>query len=137
MARASRAVASQHKAAIEAASAKLIRERGPHAVSVAEIMANAGLTHGGFYGHFASKDDLVAVACRRAFEEGDQRWDRRIAGAGGDHQAARRALVAAYLTPRTATTPPKAALPPRWRPMWRAKTPTNPCARCTAKGSRR
>ncbi|MFP3755767.1 MULTISPECIES: TetR/AcrR family transcriptional regulator [Cupriavidus] len=99
MARASRAVASQHKAAIEAASAKLIRERGPHAVSVAEIMANAGLTHGGFYGHFASKDDLVAVACRRAFEEGDQRWDRRIAGAGGDRRTARRALVAAYLTP--------------------------------------
>lgn len=99
MARASRAVASQHKVAIEAASAKLFRERGPHAVSVAEIMANAGLTHGGFYGHFASKDDLVAVACRRAFEEGDQRWDRRIAGAGGDHQTARRALVAAYLTP--------------------------------------
>lgn len=99
MARASRAVASQHKVAIEEASAKLIRERGPHAVSVAEIMANAGLTHGGFYGHFASKDDLVAVACRRAFEEGDQRWDRRIASADGDRQAARRALVAAYLTP--------------------------------------
>lgn len=98
MARASRAVASQHKAAIEQASARLFRARGPHAVSVAEVMADAGLTHGGFYGHFGSKDELVAAACRLAFEEGGRRWDQRIARAEGDLDAARRALSVAYLS---------------------------------------
>ncbi len=39
---------------------RLFREKGFEAVSVAEVMKAAGLTHGGFYGHFASKDDLIA-----------------------------------------------------------------------------
>lgn len=39
---------------------RLFREKGFDAVSVAEVMKAAGLTHGGFYGHFASKDDLIA-----------------------------------------------------------------------------
>lgn len=41
-------------------ASKLFREKGFDAVSVAEVMKAAGLTHGGFYGHFSSKDDLVA-----------------------------------------------------------------------------
>jgi TetR/AcrR family transcriptional repressor of nem operon len=41
-------------------ASRLFRERGFDAVSVAEVMKAAGLTHGGFYGHFSSKDDLVA-----------------------------------------------------------------------------
>lgn len=41
-------------------AARLFRERGFESVSVAEVMNAAGLTHGGFYGHFASKDDLIA-----------------------------------------------------------------------------
>jgi TetR/AcrR family transcriptional repressor of nem operon len=44
---------------LEVAS-KLFREKGFDAVSVSEVMKAAGLTHGGFYGHFGSKDDLVA-----------------------------------------------------------------------------
>ncbi|MFJ5383864.1 TetR family transcriptional regulator, partial [Cupriavidus sp. CER94] len=59
MARASRAVADQHRTAIEAASARLFRQYGLHGVTVAQVMADAGLTHGGFYGHFSSKDDLA------------------------------------------------------------------------------
>jgi TetR/AcrR family transcriptional repressor of nem operon len=39
---------------------RLFRAKGFDAVSVAEVMKAAGLTHGGFYGHFSSKDDLVA-----------------------------------------------------------------------------
>lgn len=39
---------------------RLFRDRGFEAVSVAEVMKAAGLTHGGFYGHFESKDDLIA-----------------------------------------------------------------------------
>lgn len=99
MARASRAVADRHRTAIEAASARLFREYGLHGVSVAQVMADAGLTHGGFYGHFPSKDALAAAACKRAFEESDLRWRQRIAAAGDDHQAARRSLVEPYLSP--------------------------------------
>ncbi len=41
-------------------ASRLFREKGFEAVTVAEVMNAAGLTHGGFYGHFGSKDDLVA-----------------------------------------------------------------------------
>ena len=44
----------------------MFRERGLGNVSVAELMAQAGLTHGGFYAHFASRDELVAEAVRFA-----------------------------------------------------------------------
>ncbi|KEA51097.1 TetR family transcriptional regulator [Mangrovibacter sp. MFB070] len=50
-------------------SAELFRKHGLDGVSVNDIMAAVGLTHGGFYGHFSSKDELEAVACQRAFEE--------------------------------------------------------------------
>jgi TetR/AcrR family transcriptional repressor of nem operon len=51
----------------EAAAA--IRAHGPDGIGVAGLMAKAGLTHGGFYSHFKSKDDLVAQAISRMFEE--------------------------------------------------------------------
>lgn len=47
-----------------------IREAGTSAPGVAEIMKDAGLTHGGFYKHFSSRDDLVAEALDRAFADG-------------------------------------------------------------------
>jgi TetR/AcrR family transcriptional repressor of nem operon len=58
---------------LESAS-RLFREKGFEAVSVAEVMKAAGLTHGGFYGHFDSKDDLIAQAIAHIFtaEQGDQ-----------------------------------------------------------------
>ena len=52
-------VAENRRKILEAAS-RLFRARGFEAVTVAEIMQAAGLTHGGFYGHFKSKDDLIA-----------------------------------------------------------------------------
>lgn len=51
------------------AAAQAIREEGPHQVAVAEVMAKAGLTVGGFYAHFKSKDDLVAAAIDQMFGE--------------------------------------------------------------------
>jgi TetR/AcrR family transcriptional repressor of nem operon len=51
----------------EAAAA--IREYGPDKIGVADLMAKAGLTHGGFYAHFRSKDDLVAEAITQMFDE--------------------------------------------------------------------
>jgi TetR/AcrR family transcriptional regulator, transcriptional repressor for nem operon len=54
-------VAENRRTILEAAS-RLFRERGFEAVTVAEVMQAAGLTHGGFYGYFASKDELIADA---------------------------------------------------------------------------
>lgn len=47
-------------------AARLLRERGLQGISLADIMQAAGLTHGGFYGHFSSKDDLTTQASAQA-----------------------------------------------------------------------
>jgi TetR/AcrR family transcriptional repressor of nem operon len=54
-------VAENRRTILEVAS-RLFRERGYESVTVAEVMKAAGLTHGGFYGYFASKDELIAGA---------------------------------------------------------------------------
>jgi TetR/AcrR family transcriptional repressor of nem operon len=51
------------------AAARAIRAEGPHKVAVAKVMARADLTVGGFYAHFASKDDLIAAAIEQMFAE--------------------------------------------------------------------
>lgn len=61
---------------ILAAAARLFAERGFEAVSLSEIMTSAGLTHGGFYGHFSSKNDIVAQACAYAVRP-DENADAR------------------------------------------------------------
>lgn len=47
-------------------ASRLFKDKGFDAVSVAEVMKAAGMTHGGFYGHFSSKDDLVAQTLAHA-----------------------------------------------------------------------
>ncbi|MFG1949362.1 TetR/AcrR family transcriptional regulator [Nonomuraea sp. NPDC048826] len=69
MPRASRAEAGRHREQVVEATAKLVRAHGADNVSVPRAMAAAGLTHGGFYRHFTSKDDLIAEACTAAFAE--------------------------------------------------------------------
>jgi TetR/AcrR family transcriptional repressor of nem operon len=56
-----------------AEAAKAIRSDGPHAISVAGVMGAAGLTHGAFYAHFASRDALLLAGIDRMFEEGRAR----------------------------------------------------------------
>ena len=58
--------AAQNRERIVEAAAQLFRERGFEGIGVADLMKEAGLTHGGFYGHFSSKDDLIAEASARA-----------------------------------------------------------------------
>ena len=53
---------AEHRARILAAAARLFRLRGFDDVTVAEVMKDAGLTHGAFYGHFPSKEALIAEA---------------------------------------------------------------------------
>jgi len=79
MPRVSRAEAQSHREQITEASARLFKERGVKGVSVADLMGAAGLTHGGFYGHFESKDALAGVAVTRAFEQSAERWRKRVA----------------------------------------------------------
>ena len=67
--RVSREQASENREKILTVAAKLFREKGFSGVGVADLMSAAGLTHGGFYGHFKSKDDLMAQASERAMEE--------------------------------------------------------------------
>lgn len=65
----SKAKAAEHRARIVKEAGRLFRARGFEGVGVAEIMQAAGLTHGGFYGHFPSKGALAAEACAQAFVE--------------------------------------------------------------------
>nr|WP_282571150.1 TetR/AcrR family transcriptional regulator [Sphingopyxis sp. MSC1_008] len=78
-------------------AAKEIRERGPDNVAVAGVMARVGLTHGGFYAHFASKDALVKEAIGTMFADARKRTER--IDANGDPRAVLRAYVDFYLSP--------------------------------------
>jgi len=51
------------------AATRAIRAKGPDRIGVAEVMADVGLTHGGFYAHFQSKDQLIAAAMEQMFDE--------------------------------------------------------------------
>lgn len=77
-------------------AAKAIRAEGPHQIGVAGVMARAGLTQGGFYAHFASKEDLVASAIDHMFDESARRWRRETEGK--PPQAALGAYVDFYLS---------------------------------------
>ena len=61
-------------------AARAIRVDGPHRIGVAGIMARAGLTHGGFYAHFASKDELVVAAMAQMFDEAVANFERVTGG---------------------------------------------------------
>ncbi|MBE3015117.1 TetR/AcrR family transcriptional regulator [Microbispora sp. NEAU-D428] len=97
MGRVSRAQAEAHRAAVVEAASRLVRERGMSQVSVPEVMAAAGLTHGGFYRQFESKDDLVSAACSSAFEE-QETIINGFLQAGKDKADARAKYVVEYLS---------------------------------------
>jgi TetR/AcrR family transcriptional repressor of nem operon len=59
--------AARNRQRIIDSAIRLFGERGVDGVGVAEVMAHAGFTHGGFYNHFTSKDDLVLQACSASF----------------------------------------------------------------------
>jgi TetR/AcrR family transcriptional repressor of nem operon len=65
------------------AAAVAVRARGPEGVGVAEIMAEAGLTHGGFYAHFPNKEALVVAAIEEAFGQSARRFSRMLDGKTG------------------------------------------------------
>ena len=95
--RVSREKAAENRERIIEAAGALFREKGFGGIGVADIMKAADLTHGGFYGHFASKDDLVAEACRRVMALAIASWEKTVSGTPDDPFAA---LLTRYLSPR-------------------------------------
>jgi len=96
---------------IEAAS-RLFRLHGIEAVSVADIMGSLGLTVGGFYKHFASKDALVEEATALAFDEARAFWRRLLSQSDPALADQRRRLVERYLRPDPNRSCPVTAFAP-------------------------
>ncbi|HEY2004979.1 MAG TPA: TetR/AcrR family transcriptional regulator [Solirubrobacteraceae bacterium] len=86
--------AASHERIVKAASRR-VRRDGIGNISVAELMKQAGLTHGGFYRHFDSRDELVAEAIAEALAQGSQRVR---ASAELSNPAALAAIVDGYLS---------------------------------------
>ena len=93
--RVTREQAAAHRHKILDVAGTLFREHGFDGISVADIMKRAGLTHGGFYGHFASKDHLAAETTARVL--GNEGWIRRLTGTGHPSFGE---VVRSYLSPR-------------------------------------
>ena len=100
--RVSRARAAQNRERIVEVAGRLFRERGFDGIGVADLMKEAGLTHGGFYGHFSSKDALFAEASARALTSSLANWGKVAERAPDDPLSA---IAGAYLTGRHRDNP--------------------------------
>lgn len=92
--RVSRQKAAENRQRIVEAAARLFRDDGFDGVGLDAIMKEAELTHGGFYGHFASKDALMAEAMAHALDRSTA-WQQRLGSLAE--------LVAGYLSDRHRT----------------------------------
>ena len=101
----SREAAAENRERILAVAARLFRERGIASVGVAELMEAAGMTHGGFYKHFSSKDALIDEACRHSFTQPG--GNLRAAADGAKPGEELRAIVDSYLSRRHRDNPGK------------------------------
>ena len=79
------------------AAARAVRRQGYAGVGVAEVMKEAGLTHGGFYAHFKSRDALLAAAIEHAAKDSVRILSRRIKALQDAGASPLRALVEGYL----------------------------------------
>ncbi|KAA1179270.1 TetR/AcrR family transcriptional regulator [Rhizobium tropici] len=95
--RVSREKFAENREKILAVAGELFREKGFDGIGVAEIMKAAGLTHGGFYGHFDSKDELACEASKALVTRSLERW-KEVAASSPDQPL--EALLAHYLSHR-------------------------------------
>jgi TetR/AcrR family transcriptional regulator, transcriptional repressor for nem operon len=93
-----------HDRIVETA-ARALRSTGFDGVGVADVMKQAGLTHGGFYAHFPSRDVLLAEALERAGQDSRDRMQRTIAAGEAKGTSRFRALVEGYLSERHLKSP--------------------------------
>lgn len=114
MAKSSKQHAAENRQTIVDAASELFRAQGFRGTSVPELMQAANMTHGGFYGHFASKEALAGEALDGAFDWLEAWVDNFASSHTGDPKAARADLVATYLRPEHRDAPssgcPAAAL---------------------------
>ncbi|WP_049734351.1 TetR/AcrR family transcriptional regulator [Rhizobium ecuadorense] len=92
--RVSRAQAEANRETVINVASRLFREHGFDGIGLKDLMKGAGLTQGGFYKQFESKDDLVALASGRAMESAIRRWSRVAAGSADPLEA----VVGMYLS---------------------------------------
>jgi TetR/AcrR family transcriptional regulator, transcriptional repressor for nem operon len=85
-----------HARIVKKASVRL-RERGAHGIGVADLMKDAGLTHGGFYAHFDSREALLIEAFAYAMDRGTERWRKVAEQTPPEKRFA--TIVQSYLTP--------------------------------------
>jgi TetR/AcrR family transcriptional repressor of nem operon len=85
-----------HARIVRKASVRL-REKGAHGVGVADLMKEAGLTHGGFYAHFDSRDALLIEAFAHAMDRSTERWRKTLGETAPEKRLS--AMVENYLTP--------------------------------------
>ncbi|WP_326689629.1 MULTISPECIES: TetR family transcriptional regulator [unclassified Streptomyces] len=97
MGRVSQAQAEENRRRVVETASRLFREQGTHA-SVADLMKAAGLTHGGFYKQFASKEALIDEATAHAFEELTRLRDAGLEQHAGQREAAQQAVIDVYLS---------------------------------------
>ncbi len=100
----SREQMAENRERILDAAAQLFRERGFAGIGVADLMKAAGLTHGGFYGHFGSKEELMAEASSRAMAQSLDQWQRIVARAPDQPVSA---IAGTYLTTKHRDHPGK------------------------------
>src|SRR5580658_1022839 len=98
-----------HARIVKKASVRL-REKGAHGIGVADLMKDAGLTHGGFYAHFDSREALVIEAFAYAMDRSTERW-RRLGEATAPEQRFK-TIVDSYLTPLHRDDPGKGCAVP-------------------------
>jgi TetR/AcrR family transcriptional repressor of nem operon len=84
-----------HARIVKKASVRL-REKGAHGIGVADLMKEAGLTHGGFYAHFDSREALVIEAFAHAMDRSTERWRKLAEATPPEKRLA--AIVDSYLT---------------------------------------
>jgi TetR/AcrR family transcriptional repressor of nem operon len=96
--RLTREQAEQNRRLIVKTASRMFRLQGLENVAVADVMKESGFTHGGFYNHFKSKDDLATEAVASAFDHAAKNLSDDIASAS-DPQKALNAFVADYLSP--------------------------------------
>jgi TetR/AcrR family transcriptional regulator, transcriptional repressor for nem operon len=85
-----------HARIVKKASVRL-REKGAHGIGVADLMKDAGLTHGGFYAHFDSREALVIEAFTHAMDRSTERWRKLAEQTPPEKRLAM--VVNGYLTP--------------------------------------
>src|SRR5262245_47535579 len=70
-------------------AAKTIRDEGLESLSVGKLMRSVDLTHGGFYGHFSSRSDLLLKALERALDDGEAAGKTAVDPSGPDYFSAK------------------------------------------------